>query len=66
MKDDGSKLMKTCFVAYSPDDCRVMASKFAMQNYKDSVKSKINCQREIQINDINDFSEANFRDAFGL
>lgn len=46
-KPDGSKLMKTCFVAYSPDDCREMAAKFAMQNYKECVKSKINCQREL-------------------
>ena len=34
VKSDGSKLMKACFLTYSPDTCTSMQKKFALQNYK--------------------------------
>ena len=40
--------------------------KMALQNYRGSVKQKINCQKELQINDKADLTEAEFRDAFNL
>lgn len=57
---DSSTLTKTCFVAFAPDSCMSMKKKFALQNYKASVKSKINCQKEMQINDKADFNEREF------
>ena len=41
-KDDGVHATKTCFIAYAPDSCRNMQAKFALQNYKRSVMSKVN------------------------
>ena len=65
-RDDDSTLCKTCFITFSPDTCTNMALKFELQNFKASVKAKINSQKEMQINDIADFSESEFRDAFRL
>ena len=65
-KSDGSKLVKCVFISYSPDDCTSMQKKFALQNFKGSVKSKLNVQKEMQINDHNDFNENTFRQAFNL
>uniref|UniRef100_A0A7S3I351 ADF-H domain-containing protein n=1 Tax=Favella ehrenbergii TaxID=182087 RepID=A0A7S3I351_9SPIT len=65
-REDGSGVMKTVFIAYAPDSCKSMQAKFAIQNFKASVKSKINCHKEMQINDKADLTEAEFRDAFNL
>lgn len=46
-KADGSGLIKTCFVTYAPDSCTSMQKKFALQNYKDSVKAKVNSPKEV-------------------
>ena len=66
VREDTSTISKIVFVAYSPDTCTSMKKKFALQNFKASVKAKINCHKEMQINDKADFSEREFRDAFGL
>ena len=65
-RDDSSTLCKTCFITYAPDTCTVMAKKFELQNFKANVKSKINSQKEMQINDKADLTEGEFRDAFNL
>ena len=65
-RDDSSTLCKTIFIAYAPDSCRNMQAKFALQNFKASVKSKINCHKEMQINDKADLTENEFREAFNL
>ena len=65
-KEDGSKLNKTVFVAYSPDDCTSMPMKFALMNYAAAVKAKASYSVEKQINDINDFNENEFRGYFNL
>lgn len=46
-KADGSGLIKTCFVTYAPDTCTSMQAKFALQNYKESVKAKVNSPKEV-------------------
>lgn len=66
VREDSSTLCKTCFICYAPDSCRSMPAKFALQNYKQSVKDKINCQKEMQINDKADLSMSEFNSAFGL
>ena len=43
-----------------------MKKKFALMNFKQSVSSKINFHKELQINDKMDFSEQEFRSAFNL
>ena len=65
-KDDGAKLLKTCFIKFSPDSCTNMAQKMALQNYGNSVKNCVNVNKEMQINDLNDLTEGEFRDAFNL
>ena len=65
-KPDGSKLQKIVFICYSPDTCTSMNQKFALQNFKQSVKSKSNCHREMQVNDKRDIKESEFRDLFDL
>lgn len=66
VRPDSSSLCKTCFISYAPDSNRNMASKFALQNFKQSVKGKINCQKEMQVNDKADLTVREFNDAFGL
>ena len=61
-RDDSSTLCKTCFICYSPDSCTSMQAKFALQNYKNAVKSKINAHKEMQINDKADLTINEFRD----
>lgn len=63
---DSSTLKKTCFMLYSPDSCTSMAKKLSIANFKESVKSKINIHKEMQINDKADINEREFREAFGL
>jgi len=46
-RSDGSGLCKTCFVTYAPDSCTSMQAKFALQNYKGSVKARVNSAKEI-------------------
>lgn len=65
-REDGSTLCKTCFIAYSPDSCRSMQDKFALQNFRESVKSGVMCHKEMQINDKADCTENEFREQFGL
>ena len=65
-KADSSTMCKTCFINYSPDSCTSMQMKFALQNYKASVMSKINSQKEMQINDLADLTQNEFLDAFNL
>ena len=65
-KADTSTICKTCFINYSPDSCTSMQLKFALQNYKASVMSKINIQKEMQINDLADLTQNEFLDAFNL
>ena len=65
-REDSSTICKTCFICFSPDDCTSMQAKFELQNFKASVKAKINCQKEMQINDKADLTESEFRDAFNL
>ena len=65
-RDDGSTLCKTVFIAYAPDSCRSMQEKFALQNYKNAAKSKVNCHKEMQVNDKADLTENEFREAFNL
>lgn len=65
-REDSSTICKTCFICYSPDDCTSMTAKFELQNFKASVKSKINSQKEMQINDKADLTESEFREAFNL
>ena len=43
-----------------------MQMKFALQNYKASVMSKVNIQKEMQINDLADLTQNEFLDAFNL
>lgn len=65
-REDSSTLCKTCFIVYSPDSCRSMPLKFALQNFKVSVKDKTNCHREFQINDKADLTIREFNDAFNI
>ena len=65
-KEDGAKMTKTIFVAYSPDECKVMGLKMALMQYAGNVKSKGSFSCEKQINDINDFNENEFRSYFNL
>jgi hypothetical protein len=65
-RPDGSSLHKTCFICYSPDNCTVMAKKFAIQNFKACVMGKISSHKEMQINDKADLTENEFREAFNL
>ena len=65
-KDDGSRMAKTVFVSYSPDECKSMPAKFALMNYAANVKSKATFSVEKQINDLNDFTENTFREYFNL
>jgi len=66
VRADSSTLCKTCFICYSPDNCRSMQLKFALQNYKQSVKDKVNCQKEMQVNDKCDLTMREFNEQFGL
>ena len=50
-RDDSSTLCKTIFICYSPDSCTSMPAKLALVNYKAAVRSKIQTQKEMQIND---------------
>lgn len=43
-----------------------MQMKFALQNYKASVMSKVNIQKEMQINELADLTQNEFLDAFNL
>ena len=61
-RDDSSTLCKTVFICYSPDSCTSMQAKFALQNYKGAVKSKVMAHKEMQINDKADLTEGEFRD----
>ena len=65
-RDDSSTLCKTVFILYSPDTCTSMQMKLALQNYKAAVNSKVKTQKEMQINDKADLTEAEFRDRFNL
>jgi len=47
VREDTSTLSKIAFVAYAPDTCTSMKKKFALQNFKGSVKAKINCHKEL-------------------
>ena len=51
---------KVLFVAYTPDGCTKMSTKFAYANHKEKVKSKITVAKELQINDIDDFDRTKF------
>ena len=65
VRGDGVAQDKVVFVCYSPDSCKVMAKKFALQEYKAAVRAKVsNVFKDMQVNDINDFSEAEFADSF--
>ena len=63
---DTSTLCKTVFISYAPDSCTDMQKRFAIQNYKASVRAKIQTSKEMQINDKADLTENEFRDAFSL
>lgn len=65
-RSDSSTLSKICFICYAPDSCTSLKAKFALQNFKESTKQKINVQKEMQINDKGDFTEREFADAFGV
>ena len=65
-KDDGVHMTKTCFIAYSPDSCTNIQSKFALQNFKRSAMSKIQAHKEMQINDKSDIKVGEFLAAFNL
>ena len=55
---------KVCFVQYVPDDCSKNQLKFAYANHKETVKAKIQVNKEMQINDIADVTRAKFIDEF--
>ena len=49
---------------YVPDDCAVNKLKFAYANHKEVVKAKLQVNKELQINDIDDVTRAKFIDEF--
>ena len=61
---NGVNNTKTCFVQYVPDDCTKNTLKFAYAQHKDTVKAKLQINKEFQINDINDLVRAKFVDEF--
>ena len=48
---NGVNNSKVCFIQYVPDDCTKMATKFAYANGKEGVKSQVQVNKELQIND---------------
>ena len=61
---NGVNSTKVCFVQFVPDDCTVNKLKFAYANHKEVVKAKIQVNKELQINDIDDVTRAKFIDEF--
>ena len=61
---NGVNNTKVCFVMYVPDDCTKNNLKFAYANHKETVKSKLQVNKELQINDIDDVTRAKFIDEF--
>ena len=55
---------KVCFVQYVPDDCTQNKLKFAYANHKEVVKSKLQVNKELQVNDKADVTRAKFIDEF--
>ena len=55
---------KVIFVQYVPDDCTKNQLKFAYANHKETVKAKIQVNKEMQINDKCDITRAKFIDEF--
>ena len=55
---------KVCFVQYVPDDCTKNNLKFAYANHKEIVKSKLQVNKELQVNDKDDVTRAKFIDEF--
>lgn len=63
--DDSRKMDKILFINFVPDECSNMALKFSYANYKEAVKSKVNpINKELQINDSADLSEASWIEDF--
>ena len=55
---------KIIFVQYVPDDCTKNNLKFAYANHKEVVKSKLQVNKEIQANELDDVTRAKFIDEF--
>jgi len=55
---------KVCFVQYVPDACTKMTLKFAYANHKEVVKSKLQVNKELHVNDKDDVTRAKFIDEF--
>ena len=55
---------KVVFVNYVPDDCTKNQLKFAYANHKETVKAKLQVNKELQINDKCDITRAKFIDEF--
>ena len=55
---------KIVFVNYVPDECSKNQLKFAYANHKETVKAKLQINKELQINDIADITRAKFIDEF--
>ena len=56
----GAQSKKIVFVNYSPDDCTKMNIKFPYQQHKDKVKSKLNPNKEFQVNEHADLDREKF------
>ena len=61
---NGINNSKICFVQYVPDDCTQNKLKFAYANHKEVVKSKLQVNKELQVNDKDDVTRAKFIDEF--
>ena len=61
---NGVNNSKVCFVQYVPDDCTQNKLKFAYANHKEVVKSKLQVNKELQVNDKADVTRAKFIDEF--
>ena len=61
---NGVNSTKVCFVNFVPDDCSKNKLKFAYANHKEIVKTKIQVNKELQINDLADVTRAKFIDEF--
>ena len=65
-RPDGGILCKQTFVVYAPDTCTSMAEKMGLQEYRSSIKAKVDSAKDFQINDIADLTEDEFASAFGV